>query len=360
VLVAAVFGLAVAAVVNVIDRGVPEEPTGGTATSSVPDDGEAPINGDQLAVELPGELLAEGGVIWWVDESCGVAALDVGTGEVARSPAPHCRIWPSPSGNAVAAVTEDRSAALDGAGLVVLGGETLRSSQILAHTPGLLVGDVSWAPDERSLAVCVATRDGSVVDLLDRATEDRRTIAGTCYPSYLPDGRLALVHGRTRVELGSAEILDAEGAAALLPTLPGGSQRIATALGAREGRIVLTLAAAAPSRLLPYRAVVAVLDDAGTVEFRADLLENVLPSSVGLSPRGDALWYFDASTARAVIIATPGGRRQPPLQARWVTWSPTGADLATAEPDAIVLSSWPSGQELARIPAEASYVAWGA
>ena len=111
-------------------------------------------------------------------------------------------------------------------------------------------------------------------------------------------------------------------------------------------------------RLLPSSAAVAVVAADGDIRFSAHLPADVLPAAVGLSPRGDALWYFDAADGNAHIVAIPGGREQPPYGARWVAWSPDGAYVALARERSLSIVTWPDGIEVEKIPVAANTVAW--
>ena len=104
---------------------------------------------------------------------------------------------------------------------------------------------------------------------------------------------------------------------------------------------------------------IALVSDRGGVEFAAGLPPRTFPVALGIAPDGEAIWYFDGSTGRAVVLRVGGGGRFfPAASARWVSWSPSGRFLAAATDAGILLLEWPSGRELAQLPVEARDVTW--
>jgi hypothetical protein len=359
----------VAAIVNVIESGSSEEPVRATGTTEAHLDEHAPgpPDADELPeqlpalIPLPGQLREAGGTLWWSSVDCRAGILELGSGAVARVPGEHCRIWPSLDGSRAVALSARRSDALDGRGLVYLVPANA-SERVVAHTPGTIGSEVAWSPDESSFAVCLATREGTVVDVLRFLPGGPESLPGGCFPAWLGDGRLALAFQRpVSVRVGETQLLGPEDAAQLLPSVPEGSEPAVSALFGLGDHLVVGLAVVSPVRLLPAAAAVVVLG-AGGIEFQARLTPaGTLPAVVGLSPTGDALWYLDASENRAVLLSVPGGRRLlTNLQARWIAWSPGGRYLAAASELGIRILTWPGGEELVVVPVDASSVAWTA
>lgn len=354
--------LVVAATVNFVQGG-PAEETSSRATTEAP----PPVVTGELDTDVPGvlprilplpaELRDEGGVVWWASTDCKAAALTLSSGAVTRLGGEDCRIWPSPAGTAALAVKARRSAALEGRGLslVTLGGER----RDVLHSPGFIGSEVAWSSDGTRAALCVGTRDGTVVDAYRTVPGERDRVAGACVPAWLGDGRLAVSYaGPVSIEVAGRSVFGPDEARALLPSVGRHERRAISALAASGDRLVVGLVVTSDVRLLPSSAAVAVLGPDGRIEFSARLREDVLPTAVGLAPDGSALWYHDAGQGRAVIVSIPGGRRVPIFDARWVAWSPDGSQLATATEDGIALRRWPDGQELARIPVDAADVSW--
>ena len=314
---------------------------------------------------LAGELREAGGVIWWSDVSCEAGAVGLSSGTVSRIPAEHCRIWPAPSGSLVVTTATSRSDALDGRGLVQFsypapeGSRALGGRMVLTHEPGVIAGELAWPPTEELAFVCIATQEGTVVarvggDPPSGGLEER----DACLPAVLPDGRYVSVHPPASIVLDGRPLLSDADLELLLPNLPRRADRVISALGAGDGEIVVGLAVVSQRRLLPSSAALAVVSADGDIRFSAHLPADVLPAAVGLSPRGDALWYFDAADGTAHIVATPGGREQPPYGARWVAWSPDGAYVALARERSLTIVTWPDGIEVEKIPVAANTVAW--
>jgi hypothetical protein len=347
--------------VNVVQGGAAEAPPPQAATEAAPTVVTGELDTDVPGVlprilPLPAELRDEGGVVWWSSTDCDAAALTLSSGAVTRLGPERCRIWPSPAGTAALAVTARRSAALEGRGLdyVTLDGE----SRVAFHTPGFIGSEVAWSPDGRRAALCLGTRDGTVVDVYRAVPAYRHRVVGACAPAWLGDGRLAVSFaGPVSIEVDGRTVLGANEARQLLPSVGRRERRAITALAGSGDRLVAGLVVASDVRLLPSSAALVVLGPGG-IEYQALLSEDVLPTTVGLAPDGSALWYYDAGKARAVIVSIPGGRRVPIFDARWVAWSPDGSQVATATEEGIVLRRWPDGQELARIPVDAADVSW--
>jgi hypothetical protein len=365
--VALVAGIAVAAIVHVVrtgggDTAAPPTTAAETSTTTTPTDEEP----EQLPaiVPLAGELREEGGVLWWSDERCQAKALDLASGGVVSLPGEHCRIWPSPGGNRVVATAASRSDALDGRGLVLFGypaaeGERmLGEGTVIQHSPGVIASELVWAADERTVHVCVATRDGIVTDVVDADGGGVAALPDQCFPAMLDDGRLATVLGPLTVAVDGEPLLGRGDARALLPSVPRRAERVVSALGAGGDELVAGLAAVVKGRLLPTSAALAVVTRDGDIRFSAFLPEDVLPATAGLSPRGDALWYFDAGDGSAHVIQVPGGRELPPYGSRWVAWSPDGDYVALARGRSIVILRWPDGTEVERIPVAGNVVYW--
>jgi hypothetical protein len=364
-LVLLVAGIGVAAIVHVAQTGGdeaagPSTTAAETAPTETTTEEQRPL---PAILPLGGDLRREGGVLWWSDERCRAEAVEVSSGTVTSLPGEHCRIWPSPSGSAVVATAASRSDSLDGRGLVLFGypgadaSRVLPSGSVVEHEPGVIASEVAWATDERTMHVCVATREGTVVDTiaLDGASHVR---ADECFPAILEDGRLATVVGPLGVTVGDRRLLGREEARTFLPSTGNGGRRVVTAVGGGDGELVVGLAAVSDTRLLPFTASVAVLAEEGGDPFFALLQPGTLPAAVGLAPRGDALWFFDAGTGTAAIRDIPGGRQLPPLGARWLAWSPSGDFLAAATERSIRIYTWPDAVEVERIPVAAAVVAW--
>jgi hypothetical protein len=356
--------LVVAAIVSFVQDGPagapPSLPTPTEATPTVVTDRlDSDVSGELPRIlPLPAELRDEGGVMWWSSTGCDAGGLTLSSGAVTRIRGEHCRIWPSPTGAAALTVTARRSAALEGRGLsyVTLDG----NRRVVFHTQGFIGSEVAWSADGAQAALCVGTRDGTVVDVYRSVPGERDSIPGPCAPAWLGDGRLAVSRaGPVSIEIDGRAILGPDEARELLPSVGRRERRAISALAASGERLVVGLVAASDVRLLPSSAAVAVLRSDGQIEFAAHLQEDVLPAAVGLAPDASALWYYDAGQGNAVIVSIPGGARAAIFDAsRWVAWSPDGSYLAAATEEGIVVRRWPEGQELARIPVEAADVSW--
>ncbi len=255
-------------------------------------------------------------------------------------------------------MTARRAAALEGRGLeyITLGGQ----ESVIQHTPGFIGSEVAWSIDGGSTAVCIGSREGTVVDLFVEVPGERRDVADRCFPAFLASGRLAVAAaGPARIELDARTIVDAAAIARLLPTRPKGFRRAVSALSARGETLVAGLVSVSGRRLLPASSALAVFDAAGRVAFTLPLFPaETLPAAVGLSPAGDAVWYYDAGEGQAIVVAVPGGRRLSFFQARWIAWSPDGRYLAAATSGGISLRRWPAGDEVAVVPVDAADLSW--
>jgi hypothetical protein len=361
-----VAGIGVAAIVHVVRTGGDETAAPATTAAETSPTETTTEERQPLPAILPlgGDLRREGGVLWWSDERCRAEAVDVSSGTVTSLPGEHCRIWPSPSGSAVVATAASRSDALDGRGLVLFGypgadaDRVLPAGSVVEHEPGVIASDVAWATDGQAMHVCVATREGTVVDTIALADGASAVSSDECFPAVLEDGRLATVVGPLGVTVGGHRLLGREDARVLLPSTGNGGRRVVTAVGGGDDELVVGLAAVSDTRLLPFSASVAVLAEGGAAPFFALLQPGALPAAVGLAPRGDALWFFDAGSGTAAIRDIPGGRQLPPLGARWLAWSPSGDFLAAATERSIRIYTWPDAVEVERIPVAANVVAW--
>jgi hypothetical protein len=371
VIVAGVAAVAVAAIVNFV--GSDEQPAAtsppaeNAATETQPPDTGGTLPGFlPEIVALPAELREEGGLLWWAGGECEADVLDVSSGLLTGVPGRRCQIWPAPQGARAAALTAEGEVEADPSrgGLVIFGypapeGEqVLGEGSVLRHSPGFVTSEVVWHPKGHRVAVCVASNEGTVVDVLTLGEDGSASIEDACFPAFLADGRLSVVHGAVSIELDGSSIAGEAEAAVLLPSLPGESQRFVTALGAGGDRLVVGLAALSPSRELPFSASIAVLTPRGRVEFSAHLRPDALPAVAGLAPDGKALWYYDASSGTAVILEIPGGRRSRPYRARWLAWSPSGDYLATVTDGGVEILSWPDAERVATLDVPADVVAW--
>jgi hypothetical protein len=306
-------------------------------------------------------------VLWWSDVRCQARALDLSSGAVSRIPGEHCRLWPAPSGSRVIVTATSRSDALEGKGLLQFsypppeGSQVLEGQTVLRHEPGVIASEVVWPRGEGVALACVATRDGTIVTgvgadpLLAPGFGVQRD---SCFPAVLADGRYASVVGPASIVVdGRALLSDAE-LERLLPSVPRRARRVVSGLGAGDGEVVAAVAAIVKGRLLPSSAALAVVTANGNVRFSASLRSDVLPAEVGLSPLGDALWYFDAADGSAHVIGLPGGRELPPYGARWVAWSPSGDYLAAAGERSVQIFTWPDGAEVEQLPVAANVLAW--
>jgi hypothetical protein len=365
-LVAVVLGIAVAAVVNFIQvRGdeqsalpTPPPATASPTATETDADADAEVTvSDALPdlLPLPAELRQAGGIIWWSDTACQVGSVALSSGTVERIPQEHCRLWPAPDGRIAATVTKRRAEVLEGRGIRLF---TAEAAPVISHTPGFLSSEIAWNADGAAFAVCIGTRKGTVVDIVTPGA-GTSTLADACVPAWLPDGRLAVMRSRpVSIEVGGKRVLGPRAFDALLPTAPEDATRAVSALAAGGGRLAAALVATTRERLLPEAAALAVMTEAGEIGFSAVLPQDRLPTAIGLSPDGSALWYFDAARSNAVLLRLPGGQRPAPFDARWLSWSPDGRYLAAATGRGIVLSRWPGGEEVAVLPVQASDVTW--
>lgn len=346
---------------SLVREGSPDE-TAPAAETAAPvtaaETAEAPEPGLPGLIPLPAELRDAGGVLWWSSVDCRAGALALSSGVVTRIPGERCRIWPSPDGAAAVTVTARRAAALEGRGLeyVTLDGERA----VLRHTPGFIGSEVAWSDDGAVAAVCIGTRRGTVVDVFRAGAARPERLANRCVPAFLADGRLATsAAAPAAVEVAGRTVADAAVLARLLPTRPRGFRRAVSALSARGATLVAGLVAVKERRPLPASSSVAVVGADGRVAFTHPLYPaETLPAAVGLSPNGDALWYRDAGTGQAIVVAVPGGRRLSFFLARWIAWSPAGDYVAAATAGGISLRRWPSGVEVALVPVDAADVSW--
>ena len=356
--------LAVAAIVTGIRVGAasdaaPSVPTTGSTATQPVETARTETVADELPsiVPLPGPLREEGGILWWSTTSCRVASVDVSSGSVLEVAGEHCRTWPSPAGDMAVAVASQRSEALSGRGLVLLEARGDEES-VVRHSPGILGSEIAWRPDGAAFASCFGTRDGNTVDVITPGG-DMSGLADRCFPAWLSDGRLATAAGPPRsISIDGQPLAAGAGLAGLVPR-PGKSERVSvSALAGGRGALAVAISTVSPTRLLPSAAAIALVSEAGEVEFAAGLPPRTFPVAVGISPDGGAVWYFDASNGRAVVLRIPGGGRFRVFDARWVSWSPSGRFLAAATDAGIVLVEWPSGRELAVLPVEARDVTW--
>jgi len=302
---------------------------------------------------LPAPLREEGGVLWWSAEDCRAGRLELSSGAVEEFPGEHCRLWPSPDGSRAVAVATRRSDALAGRGLVLLPG-----GEVLEHTPGFLGSEVAWAPDGAAFAVCIGTRDGTVVDFVQPGFASI-PIADACFPGWHPYGSLALVpSGPAQIVVEGKTLLGRKDVARLLPTIADGARRAVSAVFGDARGLAVALVVVSDKRTLPLSAAVAVMSPSGETVFTAFLGSGVLPTAIALAPDGRALSYFDAGTGEAHVLLLPDGRVIGTDDARWLAWSPDGLYLAAATARGIVVTRWPSGEEVAVVPVRADDVAW--
>jgi hypothetical protein len=263
-------------------------------------------------------------------------------------------MWPAPDGRTAATVTKRRAEMFEGRGIQLI---TQGAAPVIGHTPGFLASEIAWNADGSTFAVCIGTRNGTVVDIVTPGTGSS-TLDGSCFPAWLPDGRLAVSTSRPSLEVGGEQVLGPRGFDDLLPTAPKDATRAVSALAAGSDHLAVALVAATGKRLLPETAALLIMTVAGEIEFSALLPPDRFPSAIGLAPDGGAFWYFDAARSSAVLVQLPGGRRREPFDARWFSWSPDGRYLATATKDGIVISRWPEGEEVAVLPVQATDVTW--
>jgi WD40-like Beta Propeller Repeat len=306
---------------------------------------------------LPGELREAGGILWWSDDRCRAASLELSSGAVEVLADKHCRLWPAPDGAHAVALAENQPGGLEGRGLVLIEGRA-GAGRVIAHTAGFLVSEPAWAADGLTFAACFGTRKGLVTDLraLDGAGQSGN---GLCFPAWAELGFAAARIDPPSLELGGETVLGAKDLEKLLPSVPEDAHREVSALGAGPGdRLAVAVVAVSAARALPLSAALAVVSRVGAIEFSARLTRDTLPAAIGLSPDGTALWYLDAGKGVAVLLNLPGGRRRVPYDARWVSWSPDGRYMAAATDQGIELSTWPNGEELAVLQVKAASLTW--
>jgi len=229
---------------------------------------------------------------------------------------------------------------------------------IVAHTPGVITGDLAGSPDGAVVAACVSTRKGPVLDLLysDRPQE----IPGACQPAWTGAGYLVTaLPWPPRVVVARRTVLSPEQAAALLPGRWSIARRVVSAVAAAGDRIAVALIEFNPDRRHLIASTIVVLSTGGDVLFRRSLGPRV-PSAVGLAPDGTAVWYVDAADGTANLMGIPDGKPIPPIAARQYAWSPDGRYLATATDAGIEVSTWPGGRFVANIPIAAADLSWSA
>ncbi len=358
-------GVAVAALVNVAREGPHGEPVRAATTAQTDQEPPGRTDPDSLQEELPNlvplpaELREAGGMLWWSTPECEAGYLEISSGAVTRLRGDRCRIWPAPDGGAAVALVSSPSDPLEGHGLEYVA-PTQAVQRAVSHTPGVIASEVAWDPESLRFALCLGTRTGTVVDIYHSAPGGHEGREGVCFPAWLGDGGLALADaGGVSVRVDDRLLLGLKAAAEILPSVPEGAARRVSALGARGDRLVVGLAVVSPARPRPLSSAVALLAPDGDVEFQAWLApQGSLPTAVGLSPAGDALWYFDATGGRTVVLSVPGGRRLSPFPARWISWSPDGRYVAAATVGGLSVLRWPDGERLAVVPVDAATVAW--
>jgi hypothetical protein len=360
--VLALLGIAVAAIVAFVESGGSDE----VAVQTQPSPASTAVTGTTAEtlpqrlpplIPLPGKIREEGGTLWWSSTDCRAATLDLSAGAVRRIEGEHCRVWPAPDGTKGVALTAKRADALEGKGLVLVGGA--EAGRLVRHDEGFLVSDVVWDAEGTQFAVCFGTRDGVVVDVFSGA-QQRGRVPGQCFPAWLPDGRLVTAGSDpAAVTVDGVPLLAGPEIERLLPDVPKRSSRVVSALAAApEGTVAAALVVTSKAQLLPSSAALVVLSPDGEPAFTARLPPRRLPSVLGLAPDARGLWYYDTGEGRATVLSIPGGKRFPVFDARWIAWSPSGDYVAAATDEGIVLRTWPDGDRVGVIPVSATDVWW--
>ena len=233
------------------------------------------------------------------------------------------------------------------------------AESLVRHTPGILGSEITWRPDGSAFAVCYGTREGNTVDIISPGAGGA-DLADRCFPAWLADGRLATAAGPPRsISIDGQPLAAGPALAGLVPKPSEGERVGVSALAGGQDELLVAVSTVSPTRFLPAAAAIALVSDRGGVEFAAGLPPRTFPVALGIAPDGEAIWYFDGSTGRAVVLRVGGGGRFfRAASARWVSWSPSGRFLAAATDAGILLLEWPSGRELAQLPIEARDVTW--
>jgi len=303
---------------------------------------------------LPTPLRQEGGLLWWSTQDCTAGWFALGIGRVYSVPGRHCRVWPAPNGY--------RTLLSSGRGSDLLQIDSLVSvkqdgSQVaVPHTAGLITGDLAWSPDGAVVAGCVRGAKGPVLDLL--YPDGPQETPGACLPAWTGAGYLVTtVPSPPEVRVGRHVVLSQEQAAALLPSAPKPARLVLSAVSAAGDRIAVALIALDPTLAKPLASTIAVLSADGRVVFRLSLGRE-LPSRIGLSHDGSAIWYLDATDGLAELIRIKDDTRLPQIGAHLYAWSPDGRYLATATDHGLLITKWPGGWYVATLPIAASDLSW--
>ena len=348
----------IAAIVNVLQYGV-HGVVAPTASSTVSTQTRAHratrlrATAVPAEIDLPNELRRVGGVLWWSTTDCRVGWLALSTGRTHALAGHHCHVWPAPSGYR-AALSSDQPGNGPSRGLIMVRPDGTEAR--VAHTPGLVTGDLAWSPDGAVVGACVTTPRGPVLDLL--YSDGPQEIRGACQSAWTDAGYLVAAQpAPPRVLVARRTVLSPEQAGALLPQLPAGTRRVVSAVAASGDRIAVALIAFDGDRADPIASVIVVLSTERQIVFRAPLGLQV-PTRVGLAPGGTAVWYQDAVSGTATLLRIADGRQLRSIGARRYTWSPDGRYLAATTAKGVLVSTWPDGRYVATIPVEAADLGW--
>jgi len=307
------------------------------------------------SVVLPSALRAAGGRLWWSTGDCSAGWLAVGLGRTHTLAGRYCHVWPARNGFNVVLADDSRVDDLDGGGLRIVapGGREAP----LAHTPGLITGDLAWSPDGAVVGACVSTRTGRpVLDLL--YPYSRREIPGACQPAWTGAGHLVTTRPwPPRLVVAGRVVLSPKEAAALLPGTSVLARRVVNAVAAAGNRIAVGLTEFNPQPSILFTSMLVVLSSDGKVVFRRRLGPHV-PETVGLAPDGTAVWYTNAGDGTARLLRIRDGRRVSLIMAHRYTWSPDGRYLAAATDSGVLVSTWPGGRYVTAIPIAARDLSW--
>jgi hypothetical protein len=298
-------------------------------------------------------LARAGGSLWWVDDRCRAAEIQLATQVVRKVEGEHCRFWPNPQGTLALATVGGAADLVDERRLAVIDltdPRGLREVATVHHTDGVLASSVVWDRSGRRAAFCVATPGGPEVIQVAAFTWDQRVFPHACYPAWLRGARLAVVRGE-RVVAGGTPVRNGLRSAAL-------ERLLRRAL--RDRRYRITALAATPSSPSYLAVGVARRTQFGHAVPPAALVVadprgdgiNIRPGDadplreVGIAPDGRAAWYRDPGTGRAFLMT--GARLRPfpgaiSAEAWSYAWAPGGAFLAAAGRDRIEVFDWRTG-----------------
>ena len=240
----------------------------------------------------------------------------------------------------------------------ILSGTSLRQIAVLRHPLGYLDSPISWAPDEASFEFCVRTPHGlAVLRVAAPWRTAGRPRVGECNPVDRHGGPdLASVVPGDVTQNG--KVLGWIQRLARADGVPPPTLRI-TALAAHGDQVAVGLATQGKFGTVGTPAQFVVLQQ-GHVRFTEPVIGSGTVSECGFSPDGSAVWYESAPSDQVELAGQGGMSFKIPTTARRYAWSPDDVYVAVAEPAAIEVFNWRTGQESLLPGVSAHDLAWTA